>query len=123
MELNSPYGINITQATLKNKDYRHVLYTDDGFQLVLMNLKPLQDIGMETHSDTTQFFYIVEGLCLSYVNDIKTLTLPGEVLIVPKGNSHNIINPSKKNRLKLYTIYTPPEHKAGTIQRTKPLQH
>lgn len=113
------YNSNLRKATLENTSYRKELATIGGFQLVLMNLKPKEDIGLEVHPETTQYFFIEEGVGMAIVGgDTKVLAL-GVCLIVPPGTRHNIINTSKNRHLRLRTVYVPPEHPKGTNQKTK----
>jgi mannose-6-phosphate isomerase-like protein (cupin superfamily) len=109
---------NIENDTLKNSNFRKVLYTSKHMQLVLMSLKPGEDIGKETHTDVDQFFRFEAGNGKCIVNDNEYIVSDGDVLIVPSGSEHNIINTGKKD-LKIYTIYTPPHHKDGISFETK----
>ena len=112
---------DIIQETLLNENYRKVLTTTSNMQLVVMCLQPGEEIGMEVHPETTQFFHIVSGVTIGVVDEVVYGLSSGEYLVVPPGANHNIINPSPGEKLKLYTIYTPPEHPRGTVQKTKPL--
>lgn len=87
-------------------------------QLVVMNLLPGEEIGLETHAHTDQFFRVEDGEAIVVMNGVEHRVPKEHVAIVPAGTMHNVINRSKKT-LKLYTIYTPPEHAEGTIHRTK----
>jgi mannose-6-phosphate isomerase-like protein (cupin superfamily) len=113
------YVSRLTKLALDNGDFRHVLYTAKGGQLVLMSLRPSEDIGMEVHSDVDQFFWIVQGTARAVLDGEATMVGTGEVLVVPRGTNHNIINTSAAAPLKLYTVYTPPNHPDGTIHHTK----
>jgi mannose-6-phosphate isomerase-like protein (cupin superfamily) len=116
----SAYVGKLEDQTLNNNDYRHVIYTDPLFQLVLMSLLPLQEIGTEIHEDTTQFFRIEEGHALVVLNNSDSYYLsPGDALVVPFGTVHNVINISTTEKLKIYTIYTPAHHPANTIEKMK----
>jgi len=113
----SGYVVNIENATAKNVDYRRVLFTARHTQLVLMNLKPGEEIGEEVH-ELDQFirFEAGEG---SVILDGKTQTVSdGFAVVIPAGTKHNVINRSKTD-LKLYSLYSPPEHKDGTVHKTK----
>lgn len=110
---------NIEKDTIKNTNYRKVLYTSENIQLVLMSLKPKEQIGMETHDNIDQFFRFEEGNGICIVNDTEYKVSDGDSVIVPSGSKHNIINTSDKDYLKLYTIYTPPHHKDGIVFKTK----
>jgi len=109
---------NIENDTLKNDNFRKVLYTSKHMQLVLMSLKPGEDIGKETHTNVDQFFRFEAGNGKCIVNENEYLVNNGDVLIVPCGSTHNIINIGKSD-LKIYTIYTPPNHKDGITFGTK----
>ena len=110
---------NIEQTTLKNNNYRKVLNTTKTMQLVVMSLLPNEEIGMEKHIHTTQFIRIEKGHAIAYLGHIKYKLQDNDVIIVPPNTYHNIINSSKTKKLKLYTIYSPPEHKKGTIEKYK----
>jgi mannose-6-phosphate isomerase-like protein (cupin superfamily) len=109
---------NIEKDTLKNDNFRKVLYTSGQMQLVLMSLKSGEDIGEETHKDVDQFFRFESGNGKCIINGNEYKVGNGDVLIVPAGSTHNIIN-TGKTELKLYTIYTPPNHKDGICFGTK----
>ena len=110
---------NIEKLTIKNKHYRKVIGTTTNMQLVLMSLRPGEEIGAEVHEHTTQFIRIEAGNCVAIVGD-ETLELHADnAIIVPPKTNHNIINSSKEHDLKLYTIYTPPEHEPECIQHKK----
>jgi len=113
------YNANIEKETLENTNFRKVLYTGKHSQLVLMNLKPNEEIGMEIHADNDQFFRFEkgEGKCIIDGNFYELRD--GSVIIVPAGAEHNIINTSSSEDLKLYTIYSPAHHKDGIVKTTK----
>ena len=115
-----PYFVdNIEELSLHNDNFRKVLFTSK-MQLVVMSLNPLEDIGMEIHHDTDQFIRIEQGAGVAILNG-KTYELSdGVAVIIPAGVEHNIINTDKKKKMKLYTIYTPPEHPIGTIIKENP---
>jgi len=110
---------NIEKETLENNNFRKVLYTAKYSQLVLMSLKPKEEIGMETHEKNDQFFRFEsgQGKCIIDGNEYKVTN--GDAIIVPAGAKHNIINISDTEALKLYTIYSPPNHEDGVIRQTK----
>jgi mannose-6-phosphate isomerase-like protein (cupin superfamily) len=114
------YSENIEKLTLENSNFRHVIYTspEKDFQLVLMSLKPYEDIGMEIHVDITQFFRVESGSGKIIVDGIEKNIKNGDVAVVPKGHEHNIINTGSSD-LKLYTIYVPANHPDGKIQPVK----
>lgn len=113
------FNSNIEKETLENKAFRKVLYTGVYSQLVLMSLKPQEDIGMEVHSGTDQFFRIEKGQGLCFINDRECSLVDGSAIVVPAGAKHNVINTSKTEDLKLYTIYSPAHHKDGIVRNTK----
>ncbi len=110
---------NIENKTLSNNDFRHVLYTGKHSQLVLMNLKPGEEIGEEVHKTIDQFFRFEKGTGVVSIDGVKNKVSDGDAVIVPAGAKHNVANTSKTADLKLYTIYSPPEHIDGTVRKTK----
>ena len=110
---------NIEKLTLANDNFREVIYTAQHCQLVLMSLLPREDIGMEVHETTDQFLRIEKGEGKVIMNGEEHLLKDGSAIIVPAGTQHNIINSSSTNPMKLYTVYSPPHHKDGTIHKTK----
>jgi len=113
------FAANLEEETRKNTDFRRVLYTGKYSQLVLMRLKPREDIGEETHDDVDQFFRFEEGEGVVVINGVKNVVKDGSGVIVPSGAKHNVVNTSKSRDLKLYTIYSPPEHQDKVIRKTK----
>jgi len=113
------YHTNVEKETLKNTDYRRVLYTGKHSQLVLMSLKPGEEIGEEVHSHLDQFFRFEEGKGKVTIDKNQYPVGDGDAVIVPAGSKHNVVNSSKSKNLKLYTIYSPPEHQDGVIRHTK----
>jgi len=113
------FNDNIEKATLENDNFRKVLYTGKHSQLVLMSLKPKEEIGLETHEENDQFFRFEkgEGKCLIDGNEYEVKD--GSAIVVPAGAEHNIINVSEAEDLKLYTIYSPAHHKDGIVRKTK----
>ncbi len=110
----------IESQTLKNTYFRQVLFTGAHCQLVVMCLQGGEEIGNEVHPGTDQFFRIEEGEARFVFNGKEEhLVHNGEAVVVPAGTFHNVINASKTNPLKLYTVYSPPNHPAGTIHKTK----
>ena len=110
---------NIEEATLENSNFRKVLYTSMHSQLVLMSLKPGEDIGMEVHEENDQFFRFEKGQGKCIIDGNEYNAGDGFAVVVPTGAKHHIINTSKTDYLKLYTIYSPPHHKNGIIRATK----
>jgi mannose-6-phosphate isomerase-like protein (cupin superfamily) len=113
------YSTAIEKETKKNSDFRRVLYTGRHSQLVLMSLKPMEEIGMETHPDIDQFFRFEEGEGKVIIDGVEHKVKDGDAVIVPAGAEHNVVNTSKKLELKLYTIYSPPEHQDKIVRHTK----
>lgn len=124
---NEIFVDNIEKLTIDNSNYRKVIYTtkSKNMQLVLMSLKPSEEIGMEVH-DVDQFFRIDQGKGqLIYDKSgekINQLLKDGDAIIIPAGTYHNIINIDPKEKLKLYTIYTPANHPDGRLQENKPIE-
>jgi len=113
------YSTYLEKATLKNEDFRRVLYTGKHSQLVLMCLLPGEEIGLEKHETIDQFFRFERGKGIVVIDDNKHRVRDGTGVIVPAGAMHNVINTSKKQKLKLYTIYSPPEHIDKVVRHTK----
>lgn len=109
---------NIEELTQDNSDFRHVLYTGKNLQLVLMSLKPGEEIGEEVHGDRDQFFRIEKGKGEVWIDGNQTKVKSDDAILVPAGARHNIINMGEKP-LQLYTLYAPPEHRDGTVQPSK----
>ena len=110
---------NIERDTLGNTYFRRVLYTGKNSQLVLMNLKPGEEIGEEVHKTVDQFFRFEKGEGIVSIDDVKYKVADGDAVIVPARARHNVLNTSKATDLKLYTIYSPPEHQDRTVRKTK----
>ena len=111
---------HIEEETLKNENFRKVLYTGPKMQLVVMTLQPGEDIGEEVHSGHDQFFRFEEGEGEVLIGEEKFKVGDGDSAIVSDGTNHNVTNISKDKKLKLYTIYAPPEHPDGTVHKDKP---
>lgn len=101
-----------------NSDFRRVVYTGKNLQLVLMSLKPGEDIGEEVHEDGDQFFRIEKGKGEVLIDGKRSRIKSDDAILVPAGARHNIIN-SGEEPLRLYTLYAPPEHRDGTVHATK----
>jgi mannose-6-phosphate isomerase-like protein (cupin superfamily) len=110
---------NIEELTLKNTNFRQVIFTGTKSQLVLMSLLPNEDIGMEVHNTVDQFFRIESGQGKVVMNGEEAIIKDGTAFVVPAGTQHNIINTSPINQLKLYTIYSPPNHLDKIVHATK----
>lgn len=113
------FKINIENGTLKNKNFRKVLYTGKHLQLVLMSLKAGEDIGEETHKNTDQFFRFEAGKGKCVIDGNEYRVKEGDVIVVPAGAKHNVINTDGTTALKMYTLYGPPNHQDGIIRATK----
>ena len=113
------YTVDIERKTLANNYFRKVLFTGKHAQLVVMCLKPGEAIGNEVHPKVDQFFRIEQGKAFFVFKGKKILAKNGDAVIVPAGTYHNVINAAKTIRLKLYTIYSPPNHPDGTVHKTK----
>lgn len=109
---------NIEQLTLANEYFRQVEYTAHHTQLTVMHLQPKEDIGEEVH-DVDQFLRIEKGTGRAILNNVEQAISDGSAIIVPAGVTHNIINDSDTEPMKLYTIYSPPHHRDGVIHKTK----
>lgn len=109
---------DIDRLTVENKDFRRVLYTGKHLQLVLMALRPGEEIGEEVHEDHDQFFRIEKGEGEVWIDGNRTKIKADDAIIVPAGARHNVINTGDK-KLKLYTVYGPPDHKDGIVRATK----
>ena len=113
------YAGNIEEATLQNNYFRQVIYTGKQAQLVVMCLKPGEEIGLEVHPTTDQFFRFEQGEGKVIIDGNEHAVGDGSAVMVPGGSQHNVINTSPDQDLKLYTIYSPPNHPDGTIHKTK----
>ncbi len=113
------YVANIEQLTRDNENFRHVLYTAKHSQLVLMSLKQGEDIGEEVHDNVDQFFRIDAGEGKAIIEGEEHDIENGDAIVIPSGAKHNIINTSVDEPLKIYTIYSPPNHRDGVIHATK----
>ena len=110
------FKTNIEHKTLDNKYYRNVLYTNGQIQLVVMNLLSNEEIGLEKHNGS-QFIRVEDGSGMAIVNNKRYILKDGSSLIIDSGSEHNII--AGKNGMKLYTIYSPPQHKPDTKEKFK----
>ncbi len=113
------YVKDIGQATKENNNFRQVVYTAKYCQLVLMSLKPGEEIGEEVHETVDQFFRFEEGECKVVLDGVEHKIEAEYAVLVPAGTKHNIINTSDMTPLKLYTIYSPPNHRDGVVHATK----
>ncbi|HEY7029923.1 MAG TPA: cupin domain-containing protein [Thermomicrobiales bacterium] len=113
------YSTNIETETLENDFFRQVLYTAPHSQLVVMTLQPGEDIGVETHDDRDQFVRVEAGQGEAILDGERHALGDGSAVVIPAGTEHNVINTSPTEPLRLYTIYSPPEHPDETVNRTK----
>ena len=113
------YVTDIERDTLANEDYRRVLFTGPYTQLVLMTLRPGEDIGLETHDGHDQFIRVEAGTGYVELDGERHELHDGSAVVIPSGAKHNVVNSSQRDALRLYTLYSPPEHPDGTVQRTK----
>ena len=113
------YVGKIEELTLENSNFRQVVFTAPHSQLVLMSLLPKEEIGMEMHESVDQFFRIEKGRGKVIMNSEESVISDGIAIVVPAGTQHNLINTSETEELKLYTIYSPPNHPDGKIHKTK----
>jgi mannose-6-phosphate isomerase-like protein (cupin superfamily) len=110
---------NIEDDVKNNSNFRKVIYTGKNSQLVLMSLKPLEEIGSEVHEDNDQFFRFESGEGLCTIDGNQYAVADGSAIVVPAGAEHNVVNTSDTEDLKLYTIYSPPHHKDGITRQTR----
>jgi mannose-6-phosphate isomerase-like protein (cupin superfamily) len=113
------YVGKIEEKAVKNNYFREVVFTGKNCQLVVMSLRPGEEIGSEVHKNVDQFFRVEEGRGKVIIDSEETLVINGAGIVIPAGSEHNVINLSSKSDLKLYTIYSPPQHKDGIIHKTK----
>lgn len=113
------FNSNIEKDTLDNKNFRKVVYTAKHSQLVLMSLKPGEEIGMEVHEDGDQFFRFEKGMGKCIIDGNEYSVKDGTAIVVPAGAQHNVINLSSTEDLKLYTIYSPAHHKDGVVRASR----
>jgi len=114
----SGFVTNIEEKTLENENFRKVIYTAEHGQIVLMNLLPKEEIGEEVHH-VDQFFRVEKGEGKVIIDGEESWIKDGSAILVPAGSKHNVINTSGDKPMKLYTIYMPPQHKDGTVHKTK----
>ncbi len=110
---------NIERKTIKNKYFRQVLFTSKNLQLVVMALKPGEEIGLEIHEKVDQFFRIEEGKGRVIIEGKSKSVGDGDAFIVPQGTHHNLVNTSNTKKLRFYTLYSPPNHRDGVIHKIK----
>ena len=113
------YYVDIEKRTRENDYFREVLFTGPLSQLVVMSLQPGEEIGLEIHPETDQFIRVEEGEGKAILHGTEYKLKDGSAIIIPAGTEHNIINTSSQKALKLYTLYSPPEHPRDTIHKTR----
>jgi len=112
------YVANIEKETAENENFRKVLYTAKFSQLVVMALKPGEEIGEEVHT-LDQFLRIEQGTGKAVLDGVESDISDGSAIVIPAGTKHNVVNTSENEPMKLYTIYSPPEHRDGVVHATK----
>jgi mannose-6-phosphate isomerase-like protein (cupin superfamily) len=115
----SGYSVDIERATLENEDFRRVLFTGPHSQLVVMSIEPGSEIGLERHDGVDQFIRVEAGEGEAILDGERHALRDGSAVVIPSGTEHNVINTSRTDPLRLYTVYSPPEHPDGTVHRTK----
>lgn len=115
----SGYHVELEQATLDNDNFRQVLFTGPKSQLVVMSLLPGEEIGMEVHDDHDQFIRVEAGVGKASIDGEEFDLKDGSAIVIPAGAEHNVWNTSEGEKMKLYTVYAPPEHADGTVHATK----
>jgi len=113
------FATNIEARTRQNENFRQVLYTAPHSQLVVMTLRPGEDIGLERHERGDQFIRVESGRGEAVIDGKKYALSDGVAVVIPEGAEHNVINTSASEPLRLYTLYSPPQHASGTIHKTK----
>lgn len=113
------FDTNIEKQTLENSNFRKVLHTSEFQQLVVMSIPVDGEIGQEVHDENDQFIRVESGEADATIDGRKITLGDDDVIIIPKGAEHNVVNTSANKDLKLYTIYSPPHHKDGTVHATK----
>jgi mannose-6-phosphate isomerase-like protein (cupin superfamily) len=115
----SGYSINLEERTLAGNNFREVLYTTQRSQLVIMTLQPGEEIGLEKHEGHDQFIRVEAGQGVAILDGENHPLEDGVAVVIPAGTEHNVINTSASEPMRLYTLYTPPEHPDGIIHATK----
>ncbi|MEJ7622640.1 MAG: cupin domain-containing protein [Pyrinomonadaceae bacterium] len=113
------YISDIERKTLENSNFREVLFTGPHSQLVVMSIEPGDEIGLETHDGIDQFIRVEAGQGRPILNGEEHDLADGSAVVIPSGTEHNIVNVSESESLKLYSVYSPPEHPDGTINKDK----
>lgn len=113
------YHVALESATLANNYFRQVLFTGPNSQLVLMTLQGGEEIGLETHANHDQFIRVEAGTGKAVMDGVEYDLKDGDAIVIPAGTAHNVWNISPDQPMKLYTVYAPPEHPDGTVNKTK----
>src|SRR5688500_4868201 len=113
------YSVNIETRTMENSYFRQVLFTAPHSQLVVMTLQVGEEIGQERHDDVDQFIRVEAGQGEAILDGERHALADGSAVVIPAGTEHNVVNTSATEPLRLYTIYSPPNHPDGTLHRTK----
>ncbi len=113
------YVTDIEKKTAENGNFREVLFTGPNSQLVVMSIGAGEDIGLETHDEVDQFIRVEAGEGKAILNGEEHALQDGSAVVIPAGVEHNVVNTSSTEPLKVYTLYTPPEHPDGTVHKTK----
>jgi mannose-6-phosphate isomerase-like protein (cupin superfamily) len=120
--MTKPFVTKLKDLTEENDNFREVIFTGAHSQLVVMSIGLRGDIGMETHADVDQILYIVSGNGTAILAGKHYAFQKGSVICVPAGTEHNIVN-GEDQPLKLFTMYSPPEHAPDTVQKSKSAEH
>jgi mannose-6-phosphate isomerase-like protein (cupin superfamily) len=115
----SGYSINLEEKTLNGNNFREVLYTTQRSQLVIMTLQPGEEIGLEKHEGHDQFIRVEAGQGVAILDGERHVLEDGVAVVIPAGTEHNVINTSASEPMRLYTLYTPPEHPDGIVHATR----
>ncbi len=113
------YSTNIESKTLENDHFRRVLHTGRHLQLVVMTLRPGEEIGAERHEHGDQFLRVESGEGKVVIDGVTHSLSDGFAAIIPARSEHNVVNTSASEPLRLYTLYSPPEHADGAVHKTK----
>lgn len=115
----SGFHTELEKATLENDNFRTVLHTGKHAQLVVMSLEPEENIGKEVHNTVDQFIRVEAGEGKAIIDGEEFTLVDGSAVVIPAGSEHDVVNTSSTEKMKLYTIYSPPEHADGTVHKTK----
>jgi mannose-6-phosphate isomerase-like protein (cupin superfamily) len=113
------FTADVRQLARENEDFRRVLYTGPNTQLVLMRLARREEIGEEVHEEVDQVFFVMEGHGAATIDGTVVKVKADDIIVVPRGARHNVINSDTTEPLRLVTVYSPPVHAPGTVHRTR----